>query len=391
MAKSGKPLQGVRVLEFARVLAGPWAGQLLADLGADVIKIESPDGGDETRHWGPPFVTAPDGENLSAAYFQCCNRGKRSVALDLKNSDDLSTARQLAAQADVIIENFKVETMDRFGLGHRDVAAGNPAIVYCSITGFGQTGPHKDRAGYDFIIQGLSGFMSVTGEADGAPMKAGVAITDVLTGLYAVSAINAALVQALKSGQGAHLDIALMEVMAASLANQNQNFLATGEAPNRLGNAHPNIAPYQVVPTDDGHVIIAVGNDGQFSRLCGLLGISGSAADARFASNQSRVENRGALTALLEAETRKWTRVDLIAACEANTVPVGPINTIADMFADPQVQARGLQIMTASGVPAVRSPLFIDGVAAGDVRAAPRLGEHTHDVKNHAAAGWPTP
>ncbi|MEM1378599.1 MAG: CaiB/BaiF CoA-transferase family protein, partial [Pseudomonadota bacterium] len=354
-----KPLEGVRVVEFARVLAGPWAGQLLADLGADVIKIENPDGGDETRHWGPPFVKGEKGEDLSAAYFHSCNRGKRSVALDLKNADHLGIAKSLCANADVIIENFKVGTMKKFGLDFSSLQETNPSVVYCSITGFGQTGPHKDHAGYDFIIQGLSGFMSITGEPDGMPMKAGVAITDILTGLYAVSAINAALVRALKTGKGSFLDIALMEVMASSLANQNLNYLTTGAAPNRLGNAHPNIAPYQVVPTSDGHVIIAVGNDGQFSRLCDVFGVEGLAGDERFATNGARVANREQLTELLERETQKWTRDALVKACEKNTVPVGPINTIEDMFNDPQIKERGLQIMTSAEVPGVRSPLLV--------------------------------
>lgn len=385
-----KPLAGVRVLEFARVLAGPWAGQLLADLGADVIKIENPDGGDETRHWGPPFIEKPDSSDRSAAYFHACNRGKRSVALDLKDATDLEIANALSVQADVVIENFKVGTMDRLGLGFETLRQSNPDIVYCSITGFGQTGPYKDRAGYDFIIQGMSGFMSITGEADGQPMKAGVAITDILTGLYAVAAINAALVKALKSGAGTHIDIALMEVMAAALANQNMNFLVTGNAPTRLGNAHPNIAPYQVVPSSDGHLIIAAGNDKQFERLCAMLGLEGLANDPRFATNGARVENRRALTDALEPVTSRWTRDALVNACAERGVPAGPINTIADMFDDPQIVSRQLQVMTENGVTGVRSPLLVDGAPAADLRSSPSLGQHTQNIRKQALKDWPT-
>ena len=391
MAEAHKPLSGIRVIELARVLAGPWAGQLLADLGAEVIKVENPAGGDETRHWGPPFVKGAQGEDLSAAYFHSCNRGKKSVALDLANPRDADTARRLIATADVVIENFKVGGLARYGLDFASFAATNPKLVYCSITGFGQTGPYRDRAGYDFIIQGMSGFMSVTGEPDGQPMKAGVAITDILTGLYAVSAINAALVGALKTGRGVHLDIALFEVMSAALANQTMNFLASGTPPGRLGNAHPNIAPYQVIETGDGHIIIAVGNDGQFARLCTVLGLDALPGDPRFSSNAARVENRDELTDILKQATSKWRRDDLVTAFEDKAVPVGPINTIADMFADPQIVARGLQIAMndalGNPIPGVRSPVLIDGVACGaDSRPSPRLGEHTDEVMS--TLGW---
>ncbi len=385
MTVPGKPLSGIRVIELARVLAGPWAGQLMADLGAEVIKVENPAGGDETRHWGPPFITGADGTNLSAAYFHCCNRGKKSVALDFANPDDAAALRKLIRSADVVIENFKVGGLAKYGLDHASLAREHPALITCSITGFGQTGPYRDRAGYDFIIQGMSGFMSVTGETDGQPMKAGVAITDILTGLYAVSAINAALVGALKTGRGAHLDIALFEVMSAALANQTMNFLATGTAPSRLGNAHPNIAPYQVIETGDGHIIIAVGNDGQFARLCAVLGLTDLPADPRFASNAARVANRDSLTATLAAVTTTWTRDGLVVAFEDKAVPVGPINTIADMFDDPQIIARGLatSLTDSAGniIPGVRSPVLIDGIACGaNSRPSPRLGEHTEEV-----------
>lgn len=384
MTVKSRPLEGIRVIELARVLAGPWAGQLLSDLGADVIKIEHPDGGDETRHWGPPFITGKDGTNLSAAYFHSCNRGKRSVALDLKKPDDLEALKGLIGTADVLIENFKVGGLSKFGLDHSSLKAANPRLVYCSITGFGQTGPYAHRAGYDFIIQGMSGFMSITGEPDGMPMKAGVAITDILTGLYAVSAINAALVGTLKSGKGAHIDISLFEVMSASLANQNMNYLATGKPPGRLGNAHPNIAPYQVIETRDGHIILAVGNDGQFARFCTIIGRDELPTDDRFSTNSTRVDNRDALTAELKAATALWLRDDLVKACENNAVPVGPINTIQDMFDDPQMRERQLQVLIqdedGNAIPSVRSPLFVDGIPMAADRPSPRLGEHTAEI-----------
>lgn len=384
-----KPLDGIRVVELARVLAGPWAGQLLADLGADVIKVENPDGGDETRHWGPPFIKGANGENLSAAYFHSANRGKRSAALDLKNSEHLERVKSLVNSADVVIENYKVGGLKKFGLDYESVSRSNPKLVYCSITGFGQTGAYAHRAGYDFIIQGMSGFMSITGEPDGQPMKAGVAITDILTGLYAVSAINAALVKALRQNTGSHIDVALMEVMAASLANQNMNYLATGNAPGRLGNAHPNIAPYQVIEVEDGHIILAVGNDGQFARLCAILQSLELVNDTRFLANQARVENRDALTLALGQLTKKWKRDDLIAACENHAVPVGAINTIEDMFYDPQIKQRGLEIATSLGVPGVRSPFFIDGQPASNLSTAPALGADTDLIINADGGGWP--
>ncbi|KPB01191.1 CaiB/BaiF CoA transferase family protein [Ahrensia marina] len=384
-----KPLEGIRVVELARVLAGPWAGQLLGDFGADVIKIENPDGGDETRHWGPPFIKGANSEDLSAAYFHSTNRGKRSAALDLKNPEHLAALKKLINSADVVIENYKVGGLKKFGLDYESVSKTNPKLVYCSITGFGQNGPYAHRAGYDFIIQGMSGFMSITGEPDGQPMKAGVAITDILTGLYAVAAINAALVQALKQNKGSHIDIALMEVMAASLANQNMNYLATGTAPSRLGNAHPNIAPYQVIPVQDGHIILAVGNDGQFARLCEILKVGELARNPLFLTNQSRVENRSALTEQLAAITSNWKRDTLIEACENHAVPVGAINTIEDMFNDPHVKARELQIATSLGVPGVRSPFFINGGTTSNNATAPALGADTESILHELTGGWP--
>lgn len=379
-----RPLAGIRVIEMARVLAGPWAGQMLADLGADVIKVEHPDGGDETRGWGPPFITGADGNPLSAAYFHAANRGKRSVAVDFKTPEGQATVRRLAATADVVIENFKVGGLAKYGLDHASLSTLNRRLVTCSITGFGQSGPYRDRPGYDFIIQGMAGFMSVTGEPDRQPMKAGVAIADVFSGVYAVAAIEAALIGALKTGRGRHIDIALMDVMLAAMANQNMNFLATGTPPNRLGNAHPNIAPYQVIETADGFVIIAVGNDGQFARLCKMLGLDDLPADPRFATNRTRVENRAALTGLLAGKTRRWRRDDLVAACEKANVPTGPINTIADAFADPQIIARGMRVdlPDAAGNPiaSVRMPVMMDGLPLCADHPSPRLGEHTEEV-----------
>lgn len=386
-----RPLAGIRVIELARVLAGPWAGQMLSDLGADVIKIEHPDGGDETRGWGPPFITGADGKPLSAAYFHATNRGKRSVAVDFKTDDGQAVIRRLAATADVVIENFKVGGLAKYGLDHASLAAINPKLVTCSITGFGQTGPYKDRPGYDFIIQGMAGFMSVTGEPAGQPMKAGVAIADVFTGIYAVAAIEAALIRALKTGRGCHIDMALMDVMLAAMANQNMNFLATGNPPRRLGNAHPNIAPYQVIETADGHIIIAVGNDGQFARICALLELEALPADPRFATNAARVENRAALTGLLSEKTRRWQRDDLVAACETANVPTGPINSIADAFADPQIVARAMRVdlpdASGNAIPSVRMPVMLDGIAACADRPSPGLGEHTEEVLAELEAG----
>ena len=379
------PLKGVRVLEMARVLAGPWAGQLLADLGADVIKVENPDGGDETRQWGPPFLTDADGQSLGAAYFHGANRGKRSVTADLRNKDDLAFVRRLTAHSDVMIENFKTGGLKKYGLDYETVRIDNPKLVYCSITGFGQTGPYAGHAGYDFIIQGMSGFMSVTGEPDGQPMKAGVAFADLFTGLYAVSAIQAALIHVMKTGEGQQIDMALMDSQVAVLANQNMNFLATGKSPQRLGNFHPNISPYEVVPTRDGHLILAVGNDGQFARLCKVLGLDALPADPKFATNRDRVANREALHDLISAKTELFERDALLSQCEANAVPAGPINAIGEMFDDPQVQARGMRLDLDDGgggtLPGVASPMKMSQTPPRHDRPAPRLGEHNDEVR----------
>ncbi|CAD7023767.1 CoA transferase [Pseudorhizobium endolithicum] len=378
------PLAGIRVIELARVLAGPWAGQMLADMGADVIKVEHPEGGDDTRAWGPPFVEGKDGENLSAAYYHSTNRGKRSIAVDLKTEEGQEIVRRLVATADVVIENFKLGGLKKYGLDYESLKAINPRLIYCSITGFGQDGPYASLAGYDYIVQGMSGFMSITGEPDGQPMKAGVAIADIFTGIYAVTAIQAALIHAMKTGEGQLVDMALLDVMSAVLANQNMNYLISGAAPSRLGNAHPNISPYEVIPVADGYIILAVGNDGQFRRFCKLLGVEHLADDERFATNKARVANRIEVRRLLLAETEKRSKADLLAACGENAVPAGPINSIAEMFGDPQIEARGLRVdlEAADGtvIPSVRTPIILTETPLTYDRPSPALGEHTAAV-----------
>ena len=378
------PLHGIRVIELARVLAGPWACQIMADLGADVIKIEHPEGGDDTRHWGPPFVTGKNGENLSAAYYHAANRGKRSVALDIKSADGQAALRQLVRSADVLVENFKTGGLAKYGLDYESLAKENPALVYCSITGFGQDGPYAAYAGYDFIVQGLSGFMSITGEPDGQPMKAGTAIADLFTGVYSVVAIEAALLHARSTGEGQHVDMALLDVQAGILANQNMNFLVSGRSPNRMGNAHPNISPYEVVPANDGHLILAVGNDGQFHRFCRIVGMAEVADDPRYATNEARVAHRQDVHAMIAERTMQWTRADLLVACEANAVPAGIINSIGEMFEDKQVIARGLKLELADRdgnmIPGVRTPILLSKTPLVYDRPSPRHGEHTQEV-----------
>ena len=378
------PLKGIRVIELARILAGPWAGQLLADLGADVIKIEKPGDGDDTRHWGPPFVTGADGENLSAAYYHSANRGKRSVAIDIATPDGAETVRKLIAGADVVIENFKVGGLRKYGLDYESVKALNPRLVYCSITGFGQTGPYAPRAGYDFIIQAMAGMMSITGEPRREPQKAGVAISDIFTGLYSVIAIQAALRHAEKAGEGQWIDMALFDTQAGILGNQNLNYLVSGVPPKQMGNAHMNIAPYEVFPVSDGHVIIAVGNDGQFQRLCKLLGADDLASDPQFQRNPDRVADRDRLRQGIIGYMKRWTKADMLAACEANAVPAGPINNIAEMFDDPQIRARKMRFdlpdQAGTEIPQVRAPILLPASPLNYRRPSPRLGEHTAEV-----------
>ncbi len=382
MIKTTSPLSGLRVVELARILAGPWAGQALADLGADVVKVESL-AGDDTRGWGPPFVERADGAR-EAAYFHACNRGKRSIAVDFTKPEGQAVVRRLVAGADVVIENFKVGGLVKYGLDAAALRALNPRLVVCSITGFGQDGPYAARAGYDFMIQGLGGLMDLTGAPDGEPQKVGVAFADIFTGLYAVIAIQAALAARERTGEGAHLDMALFDSLVGVLANQALNYLASGVSPRRLGNAHPNIVPYQVFAVADGHVIVAVGNDGQFARFCRVIGAPDLAAEERFRTNPARVANREALVPLLAARLAGFPRAALLAALEAEGVPAGPINTVADVFADPQLLHRGMRLSLAdadgTAIPGVRTPILIDGAAAAADRPSPRLGEHTDAV-----------
>ncbi|ODT07032.1 MAG: CoA-transferase [Mesorhizobium sp. SCN 65-20] len=381
---SNPPLHGVRVIELARILAGPWAGQLLADLGADVIKVENPEGGDDTRKWGPPFVTGHDGENLSAAYYHSCNRGKRSIALDFSTPEGAEVVRKLVADADVLIENFKLGGLRKYGLDYESLKKINPKLVYCSITGFGQSGPYAPRAGYDFIVQGMSGLMSITGPAGGEPQKVGVAVTDIFTGLYSVIAIQAALRHAEATGQGQHIDMALFDAQMSVLANQNLNYLVSGNSPVQMGNAHPNIAPYEVLPVKDGHFILAVGNDGQFQKFCAIVGLENIAKDPLFATNSARVANREALREKVVTALSAFEREALLAALEKAGVPASPINTIGQAFADPQAIARGMRMDLDDGhgnkLPSVRAPMVMSETPLAYHKPSPRLGEHTAEI-----------
>lgn len=372
------PLHGLKVVELARILAGPWIGQALADLGAEVVKVESPEG-DDTRRWGPPFVER-EGDK-TAAYYYAANRGKTCVTADFRTSEGQAEVRELVRDADILIENFKVGGLKKYGLDFESLSALNPRLIYCSVTGFGQDGPYATRAGYDFLLQGMSGLMSITGAADGEPQKVGVAITDVVTGLYGSIGILAAVEQRHRTGRGQHIDMSLLDCATAMLANQNMNYLVTGESPTRMGNEHPNIAPYQVMAVRDGHVILAVGNDGQFTRLCDVLNLAGLKDDPRFSTNQLRVAHRADLTPLLAAALAQWNQSDLLAALEAATVPAGPINTIGQAFEDAQIKHRQMQI-APEGVPGVRGPwVFSDADLALD-RSAPVLPRDTKPEKD---------
>ena len=372
-----KPLDGVRVLELARILAGPWCGQLLADLGAEVIKIERPRVGDDTRHWGPPFVTAEDGTNLGAAYFHSTNRGKRSFAIDIASAEGQAIIRDLASGADIVIENYKVGGLSKYGLDHAALSALNPRLITCSITGFGQTGPYAHRAGYDFIAQAMGGMMSMTGEPDREPQKAGIAVADLFTGMYSTVAILAALNRRDRTGSGAHIDMALLDTQVAVMANQAMNWMTSGKVPRRFGNGHANLAPYQAFPTLDGPLVIAAGNDGQFASLCRVLRCS-LHEDPRFATNPARLSNRAELVTTVEGRTAQWNRQALFDALEEVGVPAGPINELDEVFADPQVVARGLAAM-AGGRKGVASPIVIDGVRMVSNLAAPGSPEPVGD------------
>jgi crotonobetainyl-CoA:carnitine CoA-transferase CaiB-like acyl-CoA transferase len=366
------PLAGIKVLELARILAGPWCGQTLADLGADVIKVESPEG-DDTRKWGPPWIER-EGE-MAAAYYHATNRGKRSVTADFTKDEGRALVLDLAREADVLIENFKVGGLKKYGLDYESLKAVNPKLIYCSITGFGQDGPYAARAGYDFMIQGMSGIMDLTGDPAGEPQKIGVAFADIFTGVYSVVAIQAALIARARTDEGQHIDMALLDCMTGVLANQAMNFLASGTVPKRLGNAHPNIAPYQTFAVADGHLIVACGNDGQFVRLAEILGLAEMAADERFRTNPARVANRALVTDMMEAKTKTWQRDDLLAALEKAGVPAGPINSVADVFEDPQFVHRGMKI-TPDGVPGIRTPITFSETPLALDRPSPKLGEH---------------
>ncbi|MBN9409903.1 MAG: CoA transferase [Burkholderiales bacterium] len=382
----------IKVLDLSRVLAGPWCTQMLADLGADVIKIEKPGEGDDTRHWGPPFLKDDEGRDTAqASYFTACNRNKRSVTVDMARPEGQALIRQLAAQSDVLVENFKVGGLAKYGLDWATLSALNPRLVYCSVTGFGQDGPYAPRAGYDLMIQAMSGMMSITGRADGdaggGPLRVGVALTDLFTGCYATSAILAALEARHRTGRGQHIDMALLDVGMAILANQATGFLNSGQVPARQGNSHPSLAPYQDFPTQDGAMLLAIGNDGQFRRFCEAAGQPQWAQDARYATNTLRVKHRGDLIPAMEAVTRTRTTADWIALLEDKAVPCGPINDIGQAFDDAQVKARGLALSqprdAGDGISAIRtvaSPMRLSGTPVVTRRAPPALGEHTQEV-----------
>ena len=364
------PLKGLRVIELARILAGPWAGQTLADLGAEVIKIESRMG-DDTRTWGPPFVKT--GDETNAAYYHSCNRGKQSVSLDFKDDADLQKLKDLIATSDILIENFKVGGLDKYGLDYNTLHNDYPSLIYCSITGFGQTGPYAKRAGYDFLMQGMSGLMSITGEPEGQPQKVGVAVTDIFTGLYAVIAVQAALRSRDTTGIGQHIDLSLLDVATATTANQAMNYLTTGISPNRKGNNHPNIVPYCAVSTKDGHIILAVGNDNQFENFSKIFDADWYQKD-KFSTNPARLKNREELLNLIEKNTRNFSSLTLLSECEKFGVPAGPINTLEEVFNDPQILHRGMKI-DLHGVPSVKNPITFSDMEMSYDKPSPNLGD----------------
>ena len=396
MTTQAGALPHIKVLDLSRVLAGPWCTQMLADLGADVVKVERPGAGDDTRHWGPPFLQDAQGQDTSqATYFTACNRNKRSVAIDMAQPEGQALIRQMALQSDVLVENFKVGGLAQYGLDYASLKALNPRLIYCSVTGFGQDGPYAPRAGYDLMIQAMSGMMSITGRADdqpgGGPLRVGVALTDLFTGVYACSAILAAIEVRHRTGEGQHIDMALLDVGMAILANQAAGFLNTGAVPERMGNSHPSLAPYQDFPTADGAMLLAIGNDGQFARFCQAAGHPEWAADARYASNTLRVQHRSVLIPAMEAVTRTRSTADWIALLEDKAVPCGAINDIGQAFADAQVQARGLKLnqplapaiiddTAIESIASVASPLRLSATPPVLHRAPPMLGEHTDEV-----------
>ena len=382
-------LTGIRVLDMSRILAGPWVGQLLADLGAEVIKIERPGKGDDTRAWGPPFVKDKNGKDTSdAAYFMCANRGKKSLTLDIAKPAGQAIIRELAQMSDILLENYKVGDLKRYGLDYEALSKLNPRLIYCSITGFGQTGPYRERAGYDFLVQGMGGIMSTTGERDdlpgGGPQKVGVAIADLMTGMYSTVGILAALHERSTSGLGQYIDMALLDTQVAWLANQNANYLIGGKVPECMGNAHPNVMPYQTFRTKDGNIIIATGNDGQYQRLCVAAGLPDAATDPRFATNALRIANRDACTALLADAMKTKTTTEWVAALEIVGVPCGPINRLNEVYADPQIQHRGLKISVphplAGDVPLTANPIKYSRTPITYDRAPPMVGQHADEV-----------
>jgi len=387
------PLAGLRVLELARILAGPWAGQILADLGADVIKVERKGAGDDTRGWGPPFVEGAGGGHLGAAYFHATNRGKRSIELDFESEEGRRIVRKLAARSDVLIENFKVGGLAKFGLDYKSLAPDNPRLIYCSVTGFGQTGPYAQRPGYDLMAQGMAGMMDLTGNPDGEPMRAGVPVSDIFTGVYSAVGILAALARREKTGRGGYVDTALVDTTVGVLSNQALNYLVSGKVPHRMGNAHPNITPYQVFPVADGHIIIASGNDGQFAKLCAVLGEPELAKQEKYIDNKSRLAHRAELIGRLCALTARLPRDELLDKLEAAGVPAGPINDLAQVFSDPQVVHRGMRIERPSAaaadgkIPGVRTPITLDGEPMAAEYPSPRLGEHTDEILREIGEG----
>ncbi len=393
---SHSALSGIKVLDLSRVLAGPWCTQMLADLGADVVKVERPVVGDDTRHWGPPFLRNEQGETTDqASYYTSCNRNKRSITIDMATPDGQALIRKMAASADVLVENFKVGGLKQYGLDYESLKAVNPRLIYCSVTGFGQTGPYAERAGYDLMVQAMSGLMSITGHADGepggGPLKVGVAVTDVFTGLYAANAVQAAIIARQTTGEGQHIDMALLDVAMAIQCNQASGYLATGKSPTRAGNLHPSLAPYQDFPSADGNVLLAIGNDGQFTRFCAAVGHPEWAANERFATNSNRVKNRVALLDLMKPIMKTRTTSEWVTLFEDKAVPCGPINTLAEAFEDPQVKARGLRVelprwSDAPGedgvnrIAGVANPIRMSGTPITYRNAAPALGQHTDQV-----------
>jgi glutaryl-CoA transferase len=388
-----KPLAGLRVLELARILAGPWAGQVLADLGADVIKVERKGTGDDTRGWGPPFVEGTDGKHIGSAYFHAANRGKRSIEMDFESDDGRRIVRKLAARSDVLIENFKVGGLAKFGLDYKSLAPDCPRLIYCSVTGFGQDGPYAKRAGYDLMAQGMGGMMDLTGMADGPPTRVGVAISDIFTGCYSVIGILSALAQREKTGKGCYVDTALVDSTVGVLANQALNYLVSGEIPKRIGNAHPNIVPYQEFPVADGHVIVATGNDNQYVKFCNVIGGPELGQNPAYKDNVGRLKHRNELVGRLSALTSKMKRDDLLAKLEAQGVPAGPINNLEQVFNDAQVKHRGMKLDLPSKaakkgtIPGVRTPIVIDGWRAASERPCPQLGEHSAEILREIGEG----